>query len=73
MIRYCVVWLGGTIVPYEHSLFTFRVEGQAVIGTEVGTEIPQTETASKLVHLQPHLQLSLSHVHINFSLHCLLF
>lgn len=32
---------GGTIVPHEHFLSTFGVEGWAVIGTEVGTELLQ--------------------------------
>jgi hypothetical protein len=50
MIRYCVVRLGGTILPYEHSLSTFRVEGWAVIGTKCWDRIIATETARKLVH-----------------------
>lgn len=57
MICYCVVWLGGTIVPCEHSFSTFRVQGWAVIGIEVGTEF-----------LQPRLQANcFTHSHSSIS------
>jgi len=62
---------------YHCSIWTFSPNLQ---GRRVGNNwyrsrdrITATEIASELVHSQLQIQLSLSHVHINFSIHCLFF